>query len=69
MSKQNQHKYISEVTIEREEGPNRLAHMPVGNDPVKFGMHGAIAEHYGMDPEEFETRNATLDFVVAAAGG
>ncbi len=61
--------YISNIEIEYEEGPNRLAHMPVDEEPVEFGVHGAIAEHYGMDPEEFGERNTTIDFVVAAAAG
>jgi hypothetical protein len=61
--------YISNVQIEYQEGPNRLAHMPVGDEPVEFGVHGSIAEHYGMDPDEFGTRNTTIDYVVAAAAG
>lgn len=36
---------------------------------MRFGVHGAIAAHYGVSPEVSEPRAATLDDVVAAAGG
>lgn len=61
--------YLSEIKIIREGGPNRLAEMPVGDQPVFFGMHGPVAEHYGADPEQVEERNTTLDYVVAATAG
>ncbi len=34
-----------------------------------FGVHGAIAEHYGVPADAFEPHATTLDYVVAAAGG
>lgn len=61
--------YISRVRIERESGPSRLAYLPAESDPVHFGVHGAIAEHYGVSPEVVEPHATTLDYVVAAAGG
>lgn len=61
--------YISEVSIERRKGPNRLAWLPGESEPISFGVHGAIAEHYGVDPDQFPPRATTLDYVVAAAGG
>ena len=61
--------YVSHVRIEREVGPLRLAYLPAEPEPVRFGVHGAIAEHYGVNPEVVEPHATTLDYVVAAAGG
>ena len=61
--------YVSLVRIERESGPLRLAYLPAETDPVRFGVHGAVAKHYGVDPEVVEPHATTLDYVVAAAGG
>lgn len=61
--------YTSEVRIEQMSGPDRKAHMPAEDEPVSFGVHGAIAEHYGVDLEIIEPHSTTLDYVVAAAGG
>jgi hypothetical protein len=62
--------YVSEVHIEREKGPLRSATIPVEPEPIKFGVHGGIARHYGVDPAKLsEVHATTLDYVVAAAGG
>jgi hypothetical protein len=61
--------YTSEVRIERLRGPLRLAYLPAEDDPVSFGVHGAVADHYGVPPEVAEPHATTLDYVVAAAGG
>ena len=61
--------YVSQVRIERLKGPLRLAHLPAEPEPVRFGVHGAVAEHYGVSPEISEPHATTLDYVVAAAGG
>ncbi|BCR04553.1 hypothetical protein DESUT3_16220 [Desulfuromonas versatilis] len=62
--------YISQCRIERQKGPARLAYLPAESEPVRFGVHGPIAEHYGMRPEQVaEPHATTLDYVVAAAGG
>lgn len=61
--------YISEVHIERERGPLRLAYLPAEQEPVRFGMHGAVAEHYNVNSAVLEPHATTLDYVVAAAGG
>jgi len=61
--------YRSSVRIERRQGPDRLAYLPAETEPVRFGVHGAVAEHYGVSPEMAEPHATTLDYVVAAAGG
>jgi len=47
----------------------RLAYLPVEKEPVVFGVHSEIAEHYRVSPEAFPAHATTLDYVVAAAGG
>lgn len=61
--------YTSRVRIERRRGPLRLAELPSEPQPVEFGVHGAIAEHYGVSPDVAEPNATTIDYVVAAAGG
>jgi hypothetical protein len=61
--------YTSKVTIRRLGGPLRAATLPAEPAPVYFGVHGAIAAHYGVDMSRTEPHAATLDYVVAAAGG
>ena len=62
--------YVSNVRIERRSGPLRIAHLPGEQQPVLFSVHGAIAEHYGLDPAKLpESHAATLDYVVAVLGG
>jgi len=61
--------YVSRVRIERLEGPQRLAHLPAEDEPVAFGVHSDVAEHYGVPPDRYPPRATTLDYVVAAAGG
>lgn len=60
--------YRAQVRLTRERGPLRTAHMPAGEE-VRFGVHGAVAEHYGVDPENFPSTSTTLDYIVAAAAG
>jgi hypothetical protein len=61
--------YTSKVRIERKKGPLRYAYLPAEAEPIKFGVHGAIAEHYGVSPEISEPHATTIDYVIAAAGG
>ena len=61
--------YVSESKIERRGGPNRAAFLPAEQEPTLYGVHGAIAEHYGVEPDQFESHATTIDHVVAAAGG
>lgn len=61
--------YESHVRIQRLTGPLRLAYLPAEEEPVTFGVHGAIAEHYGVSPDVSTPHASTLDYIVAAAGG
>jgi hypothetical protein len=61
--------YTSRVRIERVRGPLRKAFLTAEPAPVLFGVHGAVAEHYGVDPKEHEPHATTLDYIVAATGG
>ena len=61
--------YISRVRIEPVKGKIRRAHLPVEEEPVLFGVHGEVAEHYGVSPDAEEPHSSTLDYLVAAAGG
>jgi hypothetical protein len=62
--------YTSTVHIDRIKGPLRIARLPGESQPVAFSVHGAIAEHYKIDPALVtESHAATLDYVVAATGG
>jgi hypothetical protein len=61
--------YVSKVRIERIKGPKRLAYLPAEREPVTFGVHGAVAAHYGVTPDVSEPHATTLDYVVAAAAG
>lgn len=61
--------YRSHVRIERVRGPLRRAFLPAEEEPVWFGVHSEVAEHYGVDTEVYEPHATTLDYVIAAAGG
>ena len=59
--------YTANIRVERQKGPHRLAWLPGQNGPIDFGVHGAIAAHYGVEPETEHT--TTIDYIIAAAGG
>ena len=61
--------YVSHVRIERIKGSLRHAYLPAESQPVAFGVHDEVAEHYRAKPGAFEPHATTLDFVVAAAAG
>jgi len=62
--------YTSKVHIERRKGPLRIAYLPGEAQPVTFSVHGAIAEHYKVDPASLtESYAATIDYVIAATAG
>ena len=60
--------YTSRIRIERRKGPLRIAHLPGEAQPVFFSAHGAIAEHYKIDPANLPgSHAATIDYVIAAS--
>ena len=62
--------YTSQVHLVRERGPLRTAVLPGEAQPVHFSAHGAIAEHYKVDPATLgESHAATIDYVIAATAG
>ena len=61
--------YTSKVRIERVKGPLRRAYLPFTKEPVLFGVHSEIAEHYGVNRDVHEPQATTLDYMVAATGG
>ena len=62
--------YTSRARIDRIRGPLRLAYLPGEPQPVAFSVHGAIAEHYKVDPSSLtESHAATIDYVIAATAG
>ena len=61
--------YVSQVKVEPVKGRIRRAYIPAEDEPVLFGVHDEIAEHYGVSPGEEKPHSSTLDYLVAAAGG
>lgn len=61
--------YVSRVRIVRDKGPIRQAYLPSEPDPVTFGTHSEIREHYGTAPGRYPDHATTLDYIVAAAAG
>jgi hypothetical protein len=42
--------YISRIRVEPVEGKIRRAHLSIQQEPVLFGVHSEVAEHYGLSP-------------------
>ncbi len=61
--------YTSRVRIERIRGPLRRADVPGSEEPIFFGVHDEVADHYGVPRGGEAERPTTLDYVVAAAAG
>jgi hypothetical protein len=61
--------YRSRARIERVKGPLRRAYLPALEDPIHFGIHSEIAEHYGVSPDVHKPVTATIDYLVAATAG
>lgn len=59
--------YTSRVRIEKVRGPIRHAFIEPFAEPVRYGVHGAIKQFYGVEPDE--EIPATLDQIIAAIGG
>jgi hypothetical protein len=66
---ENRPAYVSRVRIVRERGPIRQAYLPIEPEPVIFGTHDEVREHYGTAPGVYPDHATTLDYVVAAAAG
>lgn len=61
--------YRSRSRIERIRGPLRRAYLPAATQPVFFGLHDEVAEHYGVVPEVHPPQTTTIDYLVAATAG
>ena len=62
--------YTSKSRLERIKGPLRIAHLPGESQQVLYSVHGAIAEHYKVDPATLtESHAATIDYVISATAG
>jgi len=61
--------YVSDVRLERRDDGVRAAYLPGDEQPTLYGMHGAIAEHYGAEPDQVPSHASTIDHVVGAALG
>jgi hypothetical protein len=61
--------YTSRVRIERIKGPLRRADVPGSDEPIFFGVHDEVADHYGVERGSDVERATTLDYVVASATG
>ena len=62
--------YVSKSRLERKQGPVRVAYLPGEAQPVVYSVHGAIAEHYKVDPAKIgESHAATIDYVISATAG
>ena len=61
--------YVSKVRVVRDRGPIRRAFLPAEAEPVTFGSHGEIREHYGTAAGQYPDHATTIDYVVAATAG
>jgi hypothetical protein len=61
--------YTCRTRVERLRGPLRAAHVPGSDEPIWFGVHDEVADHYGVERGGEAERTTTLDYVVAAAAG
>ena len=61
--------HLSKVKIHKEPGKNKIkqARFEGFPDVARMGVHGGIAQFFGITPEE--PRPSTLDYLVAAVGG
>jgi len=62
--------YVSKSRIERKKDPLRVVYVAGEPQPVIFSVHGAMAEHYKVDPAMLtESHASTVDYVIASAPG
>jgi hypothetical protein len=62
-------KYVSRVRVERVRGPLRHAWLPAESEPIVFGVHDEVADHYGVERGGEAEHATTLDYLTAAAAG
>ena len=43
--------------------------MPAEPDPIAFGVHSEVAEHYDVTPDASPPHATALDYLAAAAAG
>lgn len=61
--------YHSSVKVRRDGGTVRTAWLPAEDEPITFGVHSDIADHYDVDTDQEPPHAATLDYLVASAAG
>jgi hypothetical protein len=61
--------YTCRTRVERIAGSLRRAYLPGAEEPIEFGVHDEVADHYGVQRGGAAERATTLDYVVAAAAG
>ena len=59
----------AEIRIERIKGPYRRAYLSGTPDPILYGVHSEIVEHYNVDPNLHNPHATALDHVIAATAG
>ena len=59
--------YVARVRVERVRGPLRLAWVPAESEPIRFGVHHEIADHYGVARGGEAEHATTIDYLAAAA--
>ena len=62
-----EHIHTSHIRIVQQKRPLRLAYIENFPEPVRYGLHSAIANFYKITPEE--EIPATLDHLVGAVAG
>jgi hypothetical protein len=53
--------YRLRIRIERIRGPLRRAYLPTRDEPIEFGVHDEVADHYGVSRGSDVERATTLD--------
>jgi hypothetical protein len=61
--------YTCRTRVERIGGSLRRASVPGASEPIWFGVHDEVADHYGVERGGRAEGTTTLDYVVAATAG
>ena len=61
--------YRSVTQIDPAPGKLKMVRLSQEAAPVPMGVHGAIAEHYGLAEHSYVPHASTLDYIVGATGG